>query len=185
MLVVVVAVVVCVMLLGPSLGRNFFLMKLKNKTKKGGIIIIFVCFLKREKIEGKIERPGKINNSFTLWWSLVVCRKIGTDVVRSISYSAHIVRYVCAPLCTPHVRLMIASLRFLCVFSFLILSYLLSFLASFFLDNILCIDGREIIPVNDVIGDGSPVDGMSIGHDVNPEWREKFQEPNEATTTTA
>jgi hypothetical protein len=26
---------------------------------------------------------------------------------------------------------------------------------------------------------------MSIGHDVNPEWREKFQEPNEATTTTA
>jgi hypothetical protein len=41
-------------------------MKLKNKTKKGGIIIIFVCFLKREKIEGKIERPGKINNSFTL-----------------------------------------------------------------------------------------------------------------------
>jgi hypothetical protein len=67
MLVVVVAVVVCVMLLGPSLGRNFFLMKLKNKTKQGGgIIIIFLCFLKREKIEGKIERPGKINNSFTL-----------------------------------------------------------------------------------------------------------------------
>jgi hypothetical protein len=63
---------------------------------------------------------------------------------------------------------MIASLRFLCVFSFLILSYLLSFLASFFLDNIY-IDGREIIPVNDVIGDGSPVDGMSIGHDVNLE----------------
>lgn len=71
--------------------------------------------------------------------------EIGTDVVRSISYSAHIFRYA-RPLCTPHVRLMIASRQiflfglfsrfifclnfFFCIFSFNLLLLLDNFIST-------------------------------------------------------
>ena len=80
-------------------------------------------FLFKRGKKKKKHTPRKINNSFTLWWSLVVCRKIGTDVVRSISYSAHIFRYARARYAHRTCGWWSPPVRF---------SYLVSFLASFF-----------------------------------------------------